>query len=357
MARRHFRRFAIVFMYACATLQAARYYANKTDFYLRMSAYLNGHERLPFQQRVLPILFLRLMYGSSWVVHHFHRNGAFTAARGPFYVLSLISLVVAAIYTQKLYEALTAEGALRALVYPILLFTVLWTYAIHIEANFSYPYDLPSLAFFTAGLYFIYTRQFVPLLLTVLAGTFNRETTMFLVVIYVLDWASVEPSARESEGLAGRFNLRLVPWLRVALLTVIWLAIHYALRYVFRANDRSEDLVRWSDNWGELTPRLLPALLNICGYTLPIVLLYRKRLRPERFQNYLLVLPLWLLVMFCAGVLVETRIYGELCSYSAVALVLILEDGLAGAADERRVRREARSGAQLRAGSAEMTTT
>jgi hypothetical protein len=32
--------------------------------------------------------------------------------------------------------------------------------------------------------------------------------------------------------------------------------------------------------------------------------------------------------MFCSGVLLETRIYGELCSFAAVALVLIMEESL-----------------------------
>ena len=72
-------------------------------------------------------------------------------------------------------------------------------------------------------------------------------------------------------------------------------------------------------------PRMWPALLNICGYLLPIVFLYRANLVPIRFANYLFIMPIWFATMFYTGVMVETRIYGELCGYTAVAVVLIAE--------------------------------
>ena len=167
---------------------------------------------------------------------------------------------------------------------------------------------------------------FCLLLAIVLVGSFNRETTLFLIGIYVLDQASLASFARRAEPGARRFDLRQVPWARVALLAIVWGAIHVLLRRMFHGNDASEDFLRIHYNLEELTPRFLPALLNICGYSLPLVLLFQRRLTPARFRSYLYILPVWLVVMFCSGVLVETRIYGELCSYSAIALVLILEN-------------------------------
>ena len=79
-------------------------------------------------------------------------------------------------------------------------------------------------------------------------------------------------------------------------------------------------------NFGRLRPRLWPSLLNICGYALPAVVMLRSRLRPLRFANYLYILPFWIAIMFYTGVILETRIYGELCSYTAVAVVLLLEE-------------------------------
>ncbi len=316
----------LVFLYWCATLQFIRYYSKSTIFYLNMPAYLNGRERLPFQERILPILLIRPLTQSPWVMQHLaHANGAFTQERGPFYLVSLIAIVFAGIYTQKLYNSLTTTHWLSFLVYPIFLFTIMWSYCIHSEANFSYPYDILSVAFFTAGLYYIYTRHYLGLFFVILVGTFNRETTLFLIGIYCLDSAS---TALADPSLRNRFDWKGVPLLRVALLCIVWLAIKLSLAHLFAHNDPSENYIRIGENFGRLKLRLLPALLNICGYTIPLVLLFHRWIRPVRFANYLFILPVWFVVMFYTGVILETRIYGELCSFSAIALVLIMEHHL-----------------------------
>jgi hypothetical protein len=298
-------------------------------------ALLREEYGLPFQERIFPILLLRPMYNSRWLMSHLaHQNGAFTRQLGPFYLLSLVSLVVAAIYTQKLYRLVTVESTLSFLVFPVFLFAVMWTYSIHSEADYSYPYDFPSLAFFAAGMYYIYKRSFRGLFAVILIGSFNRETTLFLIGLYVIDSASriAQTSTRRGRQLEttlrSRFDPQQVPWRRVLLLVVVWVAIKIALTHAFAHNSNAENFLRWNYNLERMRLRLLPALLNICGYTLPLVVVFWKLLKPRRFQSYLLILPLWFVVMFCSGVLVETRIYGELCGFSAVALVLIMEEAV-----------------------------
>jgi hypothetical protein len=326
-------RLAFTVVYAFALLQFVRYYSKATTFYLHLNAYLAGHERLPFQERVLPILFLKPFYARPWIMQHFaHSSGAFTMEKGPFYLLSLGSLAVAAIYTQRLYNAVTEQNLLSFLVFPAFLYTVIWTYLIHSEANFSYPYDFPGLAFFTAGLYYIYCRKYLPLLLVILIGTFNRETTLFLIGIYCIDAAT---RGDEDDTRTGGFDLRQIPWVRVAALSTIWLAIKVGLSHAFASNDRSEDFLRLGYNFERLTPRLWPAMLNICGYLLPLILLFHKKLEPRRFRNYLWIMPVWFGIMLCTGVLVETRIYGELCSFCAVAAVVMTESLISSMYRER----------------------
>lgn len=321
-----------------------------------MTAYLSGHERLPFQERVFPIALLRPMFNWHWLMNRMaHSNGAFTPELGPFYVLSLISLAIAGIYTQRLYGLVSGRRSLSFLVYPIFLFATMWSYAIHSEADYSYPYDLPSLAFFAAGIYYVYKRSYFGLFLVILIGTFNRETTLFVIVLYGIDaasramlsprTASTRPApVKMSMRFANRFDLRLIPWARAAALLLVWLAIKLFLAHRFAGNSNAENYLRLDYNLNRLRPRLLPALLNICGYTIPLVVIFRRMLKPARFQNYLWILPVWIGVMFCSGVLVETRIYGELSSFAAVALVLIIEEraakssaGLPIALDRQRV--------------------
>ncbi len=321
---------AFVLLYACATLQFIRYYVTYTSFYLRLPAYLAGQERLPFQERILPAILIRLFYRSPlWHYTTAHDKGAFTPERAPLFVISLLAIVVAGIYVQRLYSRLTRTRALSFLVYPVFLFAMMWTYSIHLEANFSYPYDMLAVAFFSAGLYYIYTRQFWPLLVVVAIGTFNRETTLLLIPVYILDAVSAEPASEVAYGPGARQLAAKMPWVRTALLFAVWFAIKAFLAYKFAHNDSSENYVRLRENIGRLKPRLWPALLNVCGYILPLVVIFHRRIRPKRFRNYLWVLPLWFAIMFYTGVIVETRVYGELCPYVAVAAVLIMEHRLA----------------------------
>lgn len=330
-------------LYAFATLQFVRYYVVSTRFYLNMSAYMTGHERLPFQMRVLPIALMWPLNHWALLMHAVANRGndpqtasASAPATVAFYLVSLLSFSVASVFTMKLYHAVTRTGALSVLIFPVFLVVAMWTYVIHIDANYSYPYDMPSLAFFSAGLYFIYRRKFVALLVTLLVGTFNRETTLFLIGIYVLDAMSV-PMAEAASGLRERLDLRRVPWARAALLLAVWLVIKVGLTRHFSGNSNAENYNRIIENVFRLKLRLLPSLLNICAYLLPVVWLFRRRLTPVRFANYVYIFPVWLAIMFYTGVILETRVYGELSPYVAVCVVLLLEEHVRRPHPERRL--------------------
>ncbi len=327
-------------LYGCATLQFVRYYVVVTTFYLDMPRYLEGRERLPFQERVLPIFLMWPINHSAFLMRHLaHPKGGFddpsaaTSETLAFYIVSLVSFSIAAFLVNRLYRLLTITGTLSVLVFPSFLVLCLWTYVVHVDANFSYPYDFPSLAFFAGGLLAIFTRRYVPLLVIMFVGTMNRETTLFLIIIYVLDAISITPPNVELRrgyiSLRERFALRQMPWLRATFLLAIWLSVKLTIHHHFAHNDNSENYVRLHENLGRIRLRLFPTLFNICGYVLPIVFVLRRQLRPLRFASYLYVLPFWIAVMFYTGVILETRVYGELCSFTAIAVVLLLENHVA----------------------------
>ena len=330
---RQSRTIFVIFLYMCACLQFVRFYVRSSEFYLSLPAYLAGHERLPFQERILPVYLMREIFHSKYLMQILvHTNGVVDREHAPFYLLSVIGTFGTAIFTQLLYRSVSHKRTLPLLVVPLLLFCMLWTFVVHNEANFSYPYDLLSVAFFTAGLYFIYERRYLPLLLVMLIGTLNRETTLFLVGIYVIDWASSDSEGRRLLPVSWRLaqlkelSLRSVPWVRAGLLFLVWALVKGVLAYKFRHNDNSENFVRFHYNAARFRVRLFPAMLNICGYLLPVMLLYWRRIRPVRFGNYILILAIWVPVMVYTGVLLETRIYGELCSWTAVAMTLLAEE-------------------------------
>jgi hypothetical protein len=319
---------AICFLYLCAAFQFIRFYAVNTTLYLDLPLYLAGKERIPFQERVLPIVLMKPIY--QFFLHHSGQHQrAFSPERAPLFLVSLGSFLIACFFTQMLYRRVSRRRDLLLMVFPVFLFTMIWSYALHVEANYSYPYDMPSVAFFSAGLYFVASRRFYPLLAVMLIGSLNRETTLFLIGIYLLEYATPASVDGQEEG-GMRLSLAHLPWLRAALLFVVWLAIKLMVAHRF-AHNPSEDTVRVGENFFRiLTPALWPGLLQICGYMVPVIVLLSRQIRAPRFRRYLWILPFWFVAMLAKGVLDETRIYGEFCPFAAVALVLIVEEHVAG---------------------------
>ena len=327
MARQHVLKTLLLVSYISARYQLIRFYVAFPYFYLRLPEYFSGHERLPFQQRVLPIVWLYPL-GSSRLLQHF----AFTRAgslhnpwRMAFFIASSVFFTITCYFTLKLYRLLSRSNELEFLVIPTLFYTFTWTYVLNVDQHYSYPYDVPSLAFFTAGLCFIYQRRFIPLFTVVLIGTFNREVTLFLVGLFILDGASA-PNIRSSSRFRERFDISLIPWKKGALLFATWLLVYSAVVFRFRYNDRSEAYSRLSENALRLANvSYWPAELNISGFLLPFVVVLRRELYPKRVANYLYIVLPWVAVMFYSGVLNETRVYGELCPLVSIAIILIAE--------------------------------
>jgi hypothetical protein len=312
------------FFYTLATLQGIGFYIFSTQSYIVLQDYMYGRERLPFQERVMAAVLLRSILHFDFMVSLFNRlHGVFSPpVQGAFLLLSYIWFAIAGYFCVKLYRAVSYRRTFDFLVYPLFLCITLASYAVQITQDYAYPYDIPSLAFFTAGLYFIYTRQYLPLACVMFLGTFNRETTLFLIPIYLIDQTAV---ANASGSTMPRFDLSRVPWLRSALLLLIWAAVKLPIDHHF-AHNGSDNQLRIRENLVNIGPKHWPGVLNICGYTIPIVLLLHRRISPRRFANYLLIVPLWIVVMFFTGVMLETRIYGELSSLATIAMLLILED-------------------------------
>lgn len=317
-------------LYVAAVVNAIQFYMLSTKPYLDTARYYAGTERLPFQERVLPVPILKALdHAAASSASLRAGNGVFTQALFAPFVLSLVSFAVASIFVVLLYRAASRERRLGQLVAPVFLVLTIATYVVRPTARLYYPYDMPALAFFAAGLFFLYRRQFWPLLAVVLVGTFNRETTLFLIVIFVLDALS-EPSLQLAAS-AGKRLPKYVPWLQAAFLVAAWVGVRLYLRHLYGGNDRTEDHLRVLENLHRFKPSLLPSILNICGYMLPVVFLLRQRLRDRRLAAWLLVAPIWIACMFLVGVLSESRIYGELLPLTAVAAVLLLEEQLAPA--------------------------
>lgn len=170
-----------------------------------------------------------------------------------------------------------------------------------------FPWDFPSLCFFT-GLLWIVSRRAMHLWYPVFfLATLNRETTIFLLPLLArVAWR---------DGWATRWRVHLVAT------AGLWALVKGALALWFR--DRAGPaLVEWShqgdggthwrenlSSWSE--PAFWPYLLSAVGF-LWILVLHLRRFAPPPLRDAQLILPGYVLGVFLFGNVVEHRVFGDL---------------------------------------------
>ena len=284
---------------------------------------------MPFQGRCLMMLPMRLAHGNTALRlldrMFAHSHFWFPKSGQPEVLMQVVigvgCLVVTGVLTTRIYEASSRRHLLTYLVYPLVLAVWATTYVLHTVQNFRFLYDLPSLAFFTGAMYLIYFRRhwawFVALFLV---ATTNRETTLLLLPLYAIDRAIIGGRVRWRRLFQQRTLAVVLP------LLAAWIAWELFIRHHF-AHNRSEFYPRLNWNVKSLVaPQAWPQMLSACGYLLPFVVLMRRRIPDPRLRAWLWLIPLWLVFMFSYGILVETRVFGELIPLVVWASALIGEE-------------------------------
>ncbi len=339
----HYRLAGGLILYFLATVQFLWCYLWQVHPYVNTLAYEQGRERMPFQGRLLMMPLMQWAHRQFWIAHLsaiLHRNIYwFPRPMEPEVlvqaILDLACVLIAGLVATSIYRRASRWQLLTPLLYPIVLVLCVATYLLHTIQNFRFLYDLPSLAFFSVGMWIIYTRKplwsFVALFLV---ATLNRETTLLLLPIYALSFVVQQSGVRQPSDSANR-PLRWRYLYSPALLATIlplalyWLVSQLMIRHLFRHN-ASEFYSRMPQNLAFLfSLRAWPQMLGACCYLIPVIVLYRRRLRDPELKAWLAVLPLWFAFMFVYGILIETRIFGELIPYVACATALIAEESLA----------------------------
>ena len=331
------KKILLLSVYLLATVQFAWCYLWLTRPYVNTSQYEQGIERMPFQGRCLMMLPMRWAHESG-VLHLLTQPFAMSHFWFPRPVqpevlvqaaINVICLLLAGWFTTRIYQASTRRHLLTPLVYPLLLIVCGATYMMHTVQNFRFIYDLPSLAFFSAAMYLLYLRRhwswFVALFLV---ATLNRETTLLLLPLYLINEAATSNTLRWSRAVRPRNLAVVLP------LAAFWIVWQLAVRHVFAGNP-SEFYPRI--NWNVkslLVPQAWPQLLSACGYLLLFIVVMRHRITDTRLRAWLWLLPIWGVFMFSFGILIETRVFGELIPFVVCTTTLICEELII-----RRIRR------------------
>lgn len=339
---KRFKSSCFALLYLLATVQFVWCYLWLVRPYVSTIAYENGKERMPFQGRLLMIPVMRWAHDQTWIAAiaaMMHRNIYwFPRSMEPEALvqaaISVMCLVIAGVAATAIYRAASRWRVLTPLIYPIVLILCVGTYVLHTIQNFRFIYDLPSLAFFSAALWLIYFRKpawmFVVLFLV---ATLNRETTLLLLPIYALS-ETVRSGHKEWSRLWAPKTLAVV-----VPLALFWLAWQFEVRRIFAGNV-SEFYPRIPLNLQFLySPRAWPQMLGACCYLFPVILVSHRHLRDAQLRAWLWALPIWFGFMFTYGILIETRIFGELIPYVACTAALIAEESIAAGIRARLLHR------------------
>jgi hypothetical protein len=308
----------VVALVVLAAAQFARCYTTLTIFYLDLSAYANGTGPMPYQGRLLMRYPLRWAQHSDFLARHtIGREGAF---RSPDALLITFVAFACMCFTCWLvtvfYMAASQRQNFAWLPAWLLLAICAVQYILHSQ-NVMYPYDLPSMALFTLGLYLIYTERVWWLVLLFPVATLNREVTMFLIPVLMLDRYT-------AEGVRGLLRPRVV--VQLLLLCAIWLGLHGWVGHMFAANptEMGSRLVKNTHNI--FKPQYWPQLAATGAFLLPLLYVYRKCIVDARLRSYLWVILPWTAMMFFYGEIIETRLFGELGGLLAVTATLAFEE-------------------------------
>jgi hypothetical protein len=242
--------------------------------------------------------------------------------------LSLILLVIVFGY----YLALTLKNTLHGFVLSFTLFLVLpfnflfprydilsvnymLPNLLYFPDCFSlyYPYDTPSLLFFTVGLILLYKRRWTPYYLLFAITTLNRETTCFLTFVYLFT----------AYGKDGKKTVAL----HCTAQFLIWIAIKYALLQIYANNP---GVIQQSGIFLNLEILSNPAnyihIMSTMGFVwLPAILFYRL-IGDDFVRRSLLVAIPFAVAIFLGAQFAELRDYCELIPVFLAAFIHIFRE-------------------------------
>lgn len=270
-----------------------------------------GEGQTPFQYRALV----------PWIARGLAALGVFDSASasqlrlvyGAFEAIAVFAAVMA---FAALLRALSVSRASSFVLAPVLFYPLYFSLAAGYQhANLYFPWDVPSIVFFTVGIVAILRRRWRAYYLVFLVATFNRETTCFLTVIYVL----LECGHSSWRTIAKHVLAQFLIWITVKA-ALVWI-------YVDNLAFSSGHGVFWlmvDSNLRVLST--VPGwfyLLQAMGGIWVVMLLLAPWIRETRLKRALWVAIPFALGMLIVGIVSEVRVFSELIPLVLAAFLLI----------------------------------
>lgn len=291
----------------------------------------------PYRRRVLMQWVLRAALHFRSQLTYTSRNSSWGAVEICCAAIAVLSLLATIAIARRWIRLLT--GGHRGLEWMALL--VIWICNYHFllsEIRFQLPCDLPSMAFFGLGCYAAYTRNRPLYYAALIVGTVNRESTLFLPLVFLLfstaDRTSLPASLR---------RIRPAIYAEVLLQLALWAGL-YTWCVQSTGGTRHLPSLLGVNARMILKPVHWSTFASIFGFLWIPYAAYFRRIGDPRLERVAWLAPLWAVVMFVFADPLEIRTHSEWAVYLVVCLASIahsLLDPLGSRASGQAVRSQA----------------
>jgi hypothetical protein len=279
-------------------------------------ALVAGTASTPYQYRMLVPLFVRLLLNAHLIE---------PASQMAAFAVIQVAFLIALAFVFRRYVSLFIADPVLASIAALSIYAVLPFNYFNLP---YYPYDIPSVLFFTAGMLLIYQRAWIWFYPLFVVATLNRETSIFLAVVTAF-------------VLFDKYSRSLLALL-IGSQLAIWAAIKGALWMVYQHN-------RWM-GYGLYQFQLKVNLATLFDYPIKgvialatwgclwiAVVIWHQRIGDERLRRTLWTVPVFVAGMFVAGFVIELRIYGEVLPIVLAAFWVVLLDLVQESVGQRRL--------------------
>lgn len=266
-----------------------------------------GVAATPYQYRALVPFLVRHLTPTS-------ADGA-AAVKSRYWLVEFVALVALGFAVRR-YLGLFVRGQALVSILALCIYVLL---PFNYRLQDFYPYDIPSILFFTLGLILIHERRWLLFYPLFFVATINRETSIFLTAATALIWCDQQPARRTAVHLLAQ--------------SLLWLGTKWWLFETFKANP--------TVGYGLFQPQLkmnvalllerplsvATALSTWAFLWIPVIARY-DRIQHPGLRRTLWLVPLVVAAMLWVGVVTETRVYAELLPVVMAGAFVVLIDFL-----------------------------
>jgi hypothetical protein len=312
-----------VTLFLLAAILIGRAAILQNDTPSRMNEYIQGHVRMPFQGRYLMVPVLR--WAESGTALQRGSELLKQSSRGPvdlmMQLVDVLCLIAMGFVAVRLRNDLSPAMIFPWLAPGLLLWVVLCGYVARYESRFYQPYDFVAALIFAIGILACVESRPLLLIGMVLIGSYNRETAICLLPIW----------------LACNFDKsRWRVWSCAAIALAAWIAVRLQMRRWFPGPLLGFELP-WMLNIRMLLPHHLPQVLSVGGFLVIPMWLGRRMIHDKLLVRVWVGSLPFVIATLVFGWWNETRIFGELNVLFAVTAAVQFEQYLRENVDRARL--------------------